>query len=382
MFGPLSFPSVKEESYNFVLSDANIKSSSCLLCEEEFVLFKQRNLFLQHLLFKHNLVIRDVIKIACLNAYVEYWKIRLKSVKLQEICVQSITSDSFDDLPSLNIGDFDIIDFNNLARNKIFVLSDDIPEDKELRNNLQTKRLDLVLEQQRKEREINNYCRECLFCHTEISGTTTDYLNHLSGKHNLLLGKPQNLVFVDQLINTIESKLENLKCLYCEKIFKDRNVLKEHMRKKLHKRINPKNTEYDRFYIVNYLEMGKNWKSFERIKENDSPDSDGSDSDWSDWREEIQIQIVCLFCKNNSFTWEDTLDHMKLEHNFDYKKYSCEMDFYQQVKLVNYVRRQIHRSSCISCDFISNSGIEDLLNHMKNENHFILPDQSLWDQPE
>lgn len=32
------------------------------------------------------------------------------------------------------------------------------------------------------------------------------------------------------------------------------------MRKKLHKRINPENKEYDRFYIVNYLEMGKTWK--------------------------------------------------------------------------------------------------------------------------
>lgn len=32
------------------------------------------------------------------------------------------------------------------------------------------------------------------------------------------------------------------------------------MRKKLwHKRINPENKEYDRFYIVNYLEPGKTW---------------------------------------------------------------------------------------------------------------------------
>ena len=53
---------------------------------------------------------------------------------------------------------------------------------------------------------------------------------------------------------------DSLYCIYCEKLFKDRNVLKEHMRKKLHKRINPDNKEYDQFYTVNYMEMGKNWK--------------------------------------------------------------------------------------------------------------------------
>ena len=42
-------------------------------------------------------------------------------------------------------------------------------------------------------------------------------------------------------------------CFYCEKKFKDRYVLKEHMRKKQHKQINPKDKNYDRFYVINYL---------------------------------------------------------------------------------------------------------------------------------
>ena len=36
-------------------------------------------------------------------------------------------------------------------------------------------------------------------------------------------------------------------CIYCEKTFKTRDVLKEHMRKKGHKKINPKNVAYDRY---------------------------------------------------------------------------------------------------------------------------------------
>lgn len=45
----------------------------------------------------------------------------------------------------------------------------------------------------------------------------------------------------------------SLQCLYCERIFKDKTVLKEHMRKKQHKKINPKNRKYDKFYVINYL---------------------------------------------------------------------------------------------------------------------------------
>ena len=36
--------------------------------------------------------------------------------------------------------------------------------------------------------------------------------------------------------------------------------MKEHMRKKGHKKINPRNVSYDKYYIVNYLEFGRSWK--------------------------------------------------------------------------------------------------------------------------
>lgn len=33
----------------------------------------------------------------------------------------------------------------------------------------------------------------------------------------------------------------------------------DHMRKRNHKEVNPKNHYYDKFYIINYLEVGKRW---------------------------------------------------------------------------------------------------------------------------
>ena len=52
----------------------------------------------------------------------------------------------------------------------------------------------------------------------------------------------------------------SLQCLYCERTFCDHPTLKAHMRKKQHKKISPKNKVYNRFYIINYLELGKSWE--------------------------------------------------------------------------------------------------------------------------
>lgn len=45
----------------------------------------------------------------------------------------------------------------------------------------------------------------------------------------------------------------SLRCIYCDKEFKDFVMLKEHMRKKNHKRIDPKDQSYDKYYMINYL---------------------------------------------------------------------------------------------------------------------------------
>ena len=73
-------------------------------------------------------------------------------------------------------------------------------------------------------------------------------------------------------------------------MFKSRDVLKEHMRKKAHKKINPQNRGYDQFYLVNYLEFGKNWEDISRERNEEELLPTGFDaekeeeSDWSEWR--------------------------------------------------------------------------------------------------
>lgn len=76
--------------------------------------------------------------------------------------------------------------------------------------------------------------------------------------------------------------------------------------------------------------------------------------------------------------------HMKEAHGFDLHKVRTELNlrFYQQVKLVNFIRRQIHQSRCYGCQekFASR---DDVLRHIEAEGHVMkLPDMSTWNQPQ
>lgn len=173
-----------------------------------------------------------------------------------------------------------------------FLLSDLLPEDKELRKHLQLKKLEHVLQVHEKERNDLEFKRNCFFCRLAFEGCHSKLLDHMAFDHNFSVGQPANLVYINQLLDILEEKLNNLVCIYCEKVFKSRDVLKEHMRKKNHKKINPRNAAYDKFYLVNYLEFGKKWEVLDKpFEEEDLPngfDSDheeaGDENDWSDWR--------------------------------------------------------------------------------------------------
>lgn len=61
---------------------------------------------------------------------------------------------------------------------------------------------------------------------------------------------------------------------------------------------------------------------------------------------------------------------------------SSDLRFYQQVKLVNFIRRQIHQSRCYGCQEKFDSRA-DVLRHIATEGHIMkLPETSTWDQPQ
>lgn len=266
---------------------------------------------------------------------------------------------------------------------KYYLLSDILPKDRQIRDTLKKKTVEHALATHQFERTDENFKKECLYCRSFPGPTRRDYLEHLFEKHFLHVGKPENLVFIDDLIDSIQDKLNNLICLYCEKVFKDRSTLKEHMRKKGHKRINPDNKKYDKYYLVNY--------KLDQIEENvvnkkppnflpkprESPEHN---SDWSDWTDSEEQEIICLLCSFKQTKFEKLKDHMLETHKFNYDSVFQSLNFYQKVKLVNYIRRKIHLKECFKCDE-TKENLEQLLSHLQTSNHVEF-DQKLFDKPE
>jgi hypothetical protein len=174
--------------------------------------------------------------------------------------------------------------------------------------------------------------------------------SHMFTEHHFNMGHPDNLVFVPELLELLEKSLgeyvneristrptspasyphlPRLRCIYCEKLFKTRQILKEHMRKKRHIRIHPKNPRYDRFYILNYSKSGFLTPSAHPSAtdpSNDPSNQDGTDDDeetWEDWIDEDadRPKMQCLFCEEFSDGNQKCFDHMIQKHNFDLNRF-------------------------------------------------------------
>uniref|UniRef100_A0A8D8K0H1 Zinc finger protein 277 n=1 Tax=Culex pipiens TaxID=7175 RepID=A0A8D8K0H1_CULPI len=352
----------------------------CMFCDEVYNLRVEegRNQYLAHLFVAHRLVIADVGEVACLGSYSNFWAERFRGVEgaLERYCSAMLLNQLPDGTPARD--------------EKYFMLSDIEPMDYELRLRLKREMMELVLARHQFERTDRGFGRGCLYCRDLVAATRSEFIEHLYTKHFLLLGKAENLVFVDELVDVVQDKMDRLICLYCEKVFKDRSTLKEHMRKKGHKRINPENKAYDRFFLINYrndkLKKGSVNPPVRqpipvRAREPESSPfhSEDSDSDWSDWYGEEQ-PTTCLFCEVTRTQIDDLKAHMKTEHNFDFDAQVVGLNFYQRVKIVNYIRRQMHDLRCVTCreEFPSK---DQLHAHLKQEGHFGTGEQQHWDQP-
>ncbi|XP_043405526.1 zinc finger protein 277 isoform X5 [Chelonia mydas] len=137
------------------------------------------------------------------------------------------------------------------------------------------------------------------------------------------------------------------------------------------------------------LEFGKSWEEVQ--SEDDRELLDNLEEDWSDW-EEHPVCAVCLFCEKQADTTKKLCFHMKEAHGFDLLKIKAEhgccflplpgLKFYQQVKLVNFIRREIHQCRCYNCKEMFQSKTE-LISHVEVTKHItFLPTRSTWDQPQ
>jgi hypothetical protein len=213
----------------------------CMVCEESFNGTdgeQVRQEYLRHLLASHNIVIHNASHVVSYKCYAHYWKVRFASVKSISSLLPVI--ETHPDTP-------------NDKSTRFYVLDDVQQEDKDIRMFMQQTRLQVLLKIQQSEREDNNFKRKCLFCNDVFVGNRSILFKHMFDSHHFNIGQPDNIVFINDLLDLLQSKIDKLQCIYCERYFKNSTAFRDHMRKKHHKKINSKNQLYDRFYMINYL---------------------------------------------------------------------------------------------------------------------------------
>jgi len=300
--------------------------AKCFLCEEEFAVGSSgRDAFLSHCISLHKMVIGDVHLISDLHSYVTHWRERFKQGALTDFCAVIMTNSKPTDMAPQEF---------------FFLLSDELPEDRQLRERLNGRRLERILQYQEHDRARDDFCQMCIFCSTKFEGSyaqVVEFFNHMSSKHQFNVGHPDNMVFIEEFIETIRTRLNAFQCLSCVKTFQDRATLKDHMRKKSHRALNKDDRSFDRFYLINYLEIGKRWTHLAKEAE-----PEGEDEEWIETEDASAEELYCFFCDFVAPSYETLLTHLYDTHDFEYEKICSQLSlsFYQQLKLINWIRME------------------------------------------
>ncbi|KAJ3127763.1 hypothetical protein HK101_005530, partial [Irineochytrium annulatum] len=324
-------------------------------------------LVLAHLEAAHGVTIRNQAHVMpYLDRYIDVWAGRIKDGKVAAL-----------------------VDTRADAAKLELVLGEpgpDFEEDQLLRQRLQREKLNEKLRIQERERlDDASLPRKCLFC-KHVAPSRTTLFKHMFGEHGFNIGLPDNLVEVHEFLGLLAEKMNNLQCLYCEKHFKSPTVLRKHMRKKKHFKISSRNHSYDRFYVINYLEPGKNWESFEQEKyESDEERDGGVVNEWEDWRDDAgedgegntgsdgyEGKTMCLFDEEMFGTPGEAVEHLKLRHKFDLVTIEKELglDFYGRIRLINHIRRRTLSLDCCNCSR-SFESMAELTAHLDENGHAL-----------
>jgi len=297
----------------------------CMICdyiESDTDTKINSDVYFCHLVDVHDLMVDNVTQIADVRRYALYWKKRFQEEALKQICSNSKVY--------LRGG-------NTRDKKEFYLLCDSLIEERQIRQELQLNRLNKLLLRQEFERNDTEFVGLCPFCTRTFKGNRSLLFDHMSKDHNFKVGHPDNIVNVVEFVNTIHERLNSGKCLFCDKKFELRSLLREHMRKKGHRRLNPKDQEFDKYYMINYLEVGKTWQTLQS-----EPDHFDCNEDWSGWVEESEL-CLCFFCNVSHEKACDVYNHMKQIHMFDFCRIreDMQLSFYQQVKMTNYIRREM-----------------------------------------
>lgn len=305
-----SLPDYSQQLHHHIDRYPSSSTFVCFLCSYESE--NPLSTFL-HLFNEHKFVFSDIKHIPLIPKYLEFWRTHPP--------------------PIIEKPPFLTMDTNS-------------DEDLKIRTLLHQMRLENVIKEHEIERE--KVCEmKCLFCGEDFKGTWHEYLQWLFEKHQFNPGRPSNLVYIPELIDLLKKQLDNNICIYCSSHFPNQRTLKSHLRKKKHLRI-PNDPSFDRYYMVNYLELNGYSPDDDEDEYSEMKSLEAEAADFSDT--EIN-ETVCLICDSTFHNPEETIRHMRKQHNFDINviRKLANNDFYNCVRFINYARYSKSRKHCFIC---------------------------------
>lgn len=83
--------------------------------------------------------------------------------------------------------------------------------------------------------------------------------------------------------------------------------------------------------------------TWHQIKQDTSDAEEEDEETWEDWQEDTPLHTACLFCSTILPSPQLALIHCKEQHGFDLEevKQKWKLDFYSQVKVINFIRDQV-----------------------------------------
>ena len=307
---------------------------------------------LEHLMTEHKVVLSDIKHTPLIPQYLEHWRFRPPPlVKIPNTHLETIDPDSEDE--------------------------------RYLKRVLHQMRLEKVMHEHEWERTCVQKQITCLFCADEFTGTWHEYLQWLFEKHTFNPGRPLNLVYIPELVELLRKELTANTCIFCKSVFPNQRKLKSHIRKKKHLRI-PSDPVFDRFYMVNYLELDGDWQSG---SDDEACQMEPLEVAAADDSSDAEVnETSCLICDAVCVSPTDAIRHMRLVHGFDIGELRKRMryDFYNSVRFINYARYLKSKQICFVCqehvdgDYAQHMTIHDDkiptdLSHVIDEDQLLIP---------
>ncbi len=213
--------------------------------------------------------------------------------------------------------------------------------DNQVRQKLHLKFLNSLLERQLRERStVHKRPRGCLFCLGQAS-CMSELFDHMYMEHRFNIGLLDNLIYADCFLNELDEMLKLKKqCIYCGEVFRNGTCLRKHLKSKNHFKIDSKDSRWDKYYLVNYVNISKSSQRSAAALANGANEEEIEDDSWDDLMDEVEVETQCLFCSDLLKDPEACFVHMKTAHAFDFEAIQKEnkLDYYASMKLLNYLR--------------------------------------------